>query len=58
MVKSHAVRDATATVMPSDSEARKSKSLHDDYQVACHGALRVGCMIRGGDRAPTAPIAT
>src|SRR5262245_53483442 len=58
MVKSHAIRDATATVMPGDSEARKAKLLHDDAQVLGHGAFRIWGMVRGGGRAPTAPVAT
>src|SRR6059058_6020279 len=58
MVKSHAISNATATVMPGDREARKAKPLHDDHHVLRHGALRIWCMVLGRDRATAAPIAT
>src|SRR5437867_2491700 len=57
-VKSHAVSNATATVMPGDREARKAKPLHDDHHVLCHGALRIWCMVLGRGRTTAAPIAT
>src|SRR5437773_11062211 len=58
MVKSHAISNATATVMPGDREARKAKPLHDDHHVLRHGALRIWCMVLGRGRATAAPIAT
>jgi hypothetical protein len=58
MVQSHAIRDATATVIPSDSKARQSKPLHDDHHVVCYGALCIGRMIWGGGWTTTTPVAT
>jgi len=57
VVKSHAIGDTTATIMPSDREARKPKPLHDDHHVLRHGSLRIGRMIRSGNRATTASVA-
>src|SRR3712207_8033924 len=57
MVKRHAIGDATATIMPSDREARKSKPLHHGHHVLGHGPLRIWRMVRGGDRAAAAPVA-
>src|SRR5437763_10348723 len=58
IIKGHAIRDATTTVMSRYREARKAKLLHDDHHVLCHGALRIWCVVRSGGRATAAPVAT
>src|SRR5215212_5851469 len=57
MVKSHAIGDATATIMSSDREARKSKPLHHAHHVLCHRSLRIWRMVPGGGQAAAAPVA-
>src|SRR5215212_9508200 len=57
MVKGHAIGDATATIMSSDREARKSKPLHHGHHVLRHGSLRIWRMVPGGGRAAAAPVA-
>src|SRR5215210_1522760 len=57
MVKSHAIGDATATIMSSDREMRKSKPLHHGHHVLHHGSLRIWRMVPGGSRAAAAPVA-
>src|SRR5215204_3774766 len=57
MVKSHAIGDATATIMSSDREMRKSKPLHHGHHVLRHGSLRIWRMVPGGSRAAAAPVA-
>lgn len=57
MVKSHAIGDATATIMSRDREARKSKPLHDGHHVLRHGPLRIWCMVRRGDGTTAASVA-
>src|SRR4051812_31221444 len=57
MIKSHAVGDATATIVSSDRKARESKPLHHGHHVLCHGSLRIWCMVWGGDRTGAAPVA-
>src|SRR6266536_3382631 len=57
MVKRHTIGNMTATIMPSDGEARKSEPLHHDHHVLRHGPLRIWRMVRSGGWAAAAAIA-
>src|SRR5262245_54084013 len=57
VIKRKAIGNTPAAVMAYHAEALEAEFCHDESQVACHGSLRIWCVIGSRGRTTTAAIA-